>query len=351
MAGSLLARLPILDPMYGLLKHLLFRMDPERAHHRTLRVFLWALAIPGMRFLLSAVFGSRSTRLARTVAGLPFRNPVGLAAGFDKDGRYFRAMAVLGFSHIEIGTVTPRPQPGNPKPRLFRLVRSRALVNRMGFNNEGVEALAERLAGPRPDGLVLGANIGKNKDTPNEQAVDDYVTCFTRLYGLVDYFTVNVSSPNTPGLRALQDKEPLTRLLASLQSLNQDRVPVFLKIAPDLTDSQLDEIIDIVVETGISGVIATNTTIERTGLAESREEIERIGAGGLSGAPLLGRAVEVVRYLHAGSRGRFVVIGAGGIDGPASAKAHLDAGASLVQVYSGFIYRGPRLVRHILRGL
>jgi len=337
--------------MYGLLKHFLFRMDPERTHHLTMRVFLWALAIPGMRPLLSAVFGSRSTRLGRTVAGLSFRNPVGLAAGFDKDGRYFRAMAVLGFSHVEIGTVTPRPQPGNPKPRLFRLVRSRALVNRMGFNNEGVEALAGRLAGPRPAGLVIGANIGKNKDTPNEQAVDDYVTCFTRLYGLVDYFTVNVSSPNTPGLRALQDKEPLTRLLATLQSLNHDQVPVFLKIAPDLTDSQLDEIVDIVLETGIAGVIATNTTIERKGLAESPEEIDRIGAGGLSGAPILDRSTDVVRYLHTRGQGRLAVIGVGGIDGPDSARAHLAAGASLVQVYSGLIYQGPGLVGRILRGL
>jgi dihydroorotate dehydrogenase len=334
--------------MYALLKVFLFRMDPERAHQFTMRWFMRLLAIPGIRALVRAMFRVDRPELHRKVAGLTFRNPVGLAAGFDKDGRYLRAMAELGFSHIEVGTVTPRPQPGNPKPRLFRLVRSHALINRMGFNNEGVEALAGRLAGGKPDGLIVGANIGKNKDTPNEQAASDYLACFDRLYGLVDYFTVNVSSPNTPGLRELQDKEPLTRLLSALQARNPDRVPVFLKIAPDLTDQQLDEIVDIVCDTGIAGVIATNTTISREGLAEPRADIDAIGAGGLSGAPLLARSTAVVAYLHARSEGRFAVIGVGGIDSPDAARAHLDAGADLVQVYSGLVYAGPGLVRRIL---
>jgi dihydroorotate dehydrogenase len=337
--------------MYALLKVFLFRMDPEEAHHFTMRWFMRLLAIPGIRPLVRLMFRLDRPALERQVAGLTFRNPVGLAAGFDKDGRYLHAMAELGFSHIEVGTVTPRPQPGNPKPRLFRLVRSGALINRMGFNNEGVEALAGRLAGGKPEGLIVGANIGKNKDTPNENAVDDYVACFKRLYGLVDYFTVNVSSPNTPGLRELQDKEPLTRLLATLQANNPRHVPVFLKIAPDLTDTQLDEIVEIVRETGISGVIATNTTIGRSGLQESEADVAAIGAGGLSGAPLLTRSTAVVAYLHARSEGRFAVIGVGGIDSPASAKAHLSAGADLVQVYSGLVYAGPALVRRILRSL
>ena len=323
-------------------------MDPERAHHFTMRWFMRLLAIPGIRSLVRAMFCVERPELHRQVAGLTFRNPVGLAAGFDKDGRYLHAMAELGFSHIEVGTVTPRPQPGNPQPRLFRLVRSHALINRMGFNNEGVEALAGRLAKGKPEGLIVGANIGKNKDTPNENAADDYLACFARLYGLVDYFTVNVSSPNTPGLRELQDKEPLTRLLATLQARNPDHVPVFLKIAPDLTDAQLDEIVGIVRETGIAGVIATNTTIGRSGLKESESDVAAIGAGGLSGAPLLARSTAVVAYLHARSEGRFVVIGVGGIDSPASAKVHLSAGADLIQVYSGLVYAGPALVRRIL---
>ncbi len=282
---------------------------------------------------------------------MKFSNPVGLAAGFDKNGRYLNAMAVLGFSHIEVGTITPKAQPGNPKPRLFRLVKSRALINRMGFNNDGVEVLAQRLSQKRPEGLVVGANIGKNKDTPLENATSDYLISFKRLYSLVDYFTVNVSSPNTPGLRTLQEKEPLTNLLSTLQENNPAGKPVFLKIAPDLTTQQLDEIVEIILATKLAGVIATNTTITRDDLKEPTSEVESIGAGGLSGFPVLDISVGVVAYLKKKSADQFAIIGVGGIEDEVSAQKHLDAGADLVQVYSGLIYTGPSLVKKILKGL
>jgi len=307
------------------------------------------LQLPGVASTLKATLHYDHPSLQKTVAGLKFKNPVGLAAGFDKDGKYFSTMAALGFSHIEIGTVTPLPQPGNPKPRLFRLIKSKALINRMGFNNDGAEALAERLKKDRPKDIVIGANIGKNKDTPNDEAANDYLKSFRILYGLVDYFTVNVSSPNTPGLRSLQDKEPLTNLLSALQKENHSAKPIFLKIAPDLTHEQLDEIIGIVINSGISGIIATNTTITRNGLKESQEEIEAMGAGGLSGAPILDMSVSVVQYLKAKSAGSFAIIGVGGIDDYTSAKKHFDAGADLIQLYTGMIYSGPSLVKEILR--
>lgn len=260
------------------------------------------------------------------------------------------AMEVLGFSHVEVGTVTPRPQAGNPKPRLFRLVQSNALINRMGFNNDGVDAMVERLKKKRPGGLIIGANIGKNKDTPNENAASDYLICFKGLYPYVDYFTVNVSSPNTPGLRELQDKEPLTHLLSSLQKENISNKPLFLKIAPDLNENQLDEIVEIVMATRFTGIIATNTTIERSGLKESKEKVDAIGAGGLSGEPILQKSVNVVKYIKEKSRGELVIIGAGGIHDAASAQMHLNAGADLIQLYTGLIYTGPSVVKRILRG-
>ncbi|MBK9982542.1 MAG: quinone-dependent dihydroorotate dehydrogenase [Saprospiraceae bacterium] len=337
--------------MYNLLKFILFRLDPEKAHRITMQVFTFILLIPGIPSLLRTIYGKRHKSLERKIAGLDFQNPIGLAAGFDKDGKYFNVMSVLGFSHIEIGTVTPRPQPGNPKPRLFRLVKSNGLINRMGFNNDGAEALAERLKKKRPAGIIIGANIGKNKDTPNDEAVNDYLKCFTTLYNLVDYFTVNVSSPNTPGLRSLQEKEPLTKLLVTLQKENSLHKPIFLKIAPDLTTQQLDEIIEIVVNTNITGVIATNTTITREGLKESKNEVEEMGAGGLSGSPLLEMSVSVVKYLAEKSNKRFTIIGVGGIEDYDSAKKHLDAGADLIQIYTGLIYTGPTVVKKILRQL
>jgi dihydroorotate dehydrogenase len=332
------------------LRPLFFLLNPERAHHLTMALFRFALGIPGVRSLMKV----RVPMLERQVMGLTFANPVGLAAGFDKDGKYFRLMAALGFGHIELGTVTPRPQAGNPRPRLFRLKPDHALINRMGFNNDGVEALVQRLQGPRPKGLIIGGNIGKNKDTPNEKAADDYLFCFDRLFPYVDYFVVNVSSPNTPGLRELQDKEPLTALLQQLQSRNKEAPqpkPILLKIAPDLTDEQLQDIVDIVSSTGINGVIATNTTIARTGLQTPEATLQAIGAGGLSGAPLRNRSTEVIRYLRQQSQGSFVIIGVGGIDSPEAAREKLDAGADLVQVYTGLVYYGPGLVCDILKVL
>ncbi len=334
-----------------LLKPFFFLFLPEQAHHLTMILFKVALAIPILGYLVRKTFQLKHPHLEREVFGIRFPNPVGLAAGFDKDGKYFRTMAALGFGFIEVGTVTPRPQPGNPTPRLFRLKKDEALINRMGFNNDGVDALVQALQKNRPKNLVIGGNIGKNKDTPNEHATQDYVFCFEKLFELVDYFVVNVSSPNTPGLRALQEKAPLTQLLQTLQELNQQRPkpkPILLKIAPDLNNAQLDDIVDIVETTGIAGVIATNTTISRENLIEP---VENIGAGGLSGKPLQQRSTEVIRYLNKQSKGRLTIIGVGGIANAADATEKLNAGASLVQVYTGLIFEGPLLVKRINQNL
>ena len=278
---------------------------------------------------------------------------VGLAAGFDKDAKWLDALALLGFGFVEIGTVTPRAQSGNPKPRLFRLVEDEGVLNRMGFNNEGLVPAVARLV-RRPEGLVVGGNIGKNKITPNDRAVDDYLACVDAMHAHVDYFVVNVSSPNTPGLRELQDKEPLTALLRAVVKRNAGHPgnrPVFLKIAPDLTDGQLDDIVDIVLSEGVDGVVATNTTISREGLATDAETVEAMGPGGVSGAPVRERATEVIRHLAAKSQGQFPIIGVGGIDSVEAAQEKLDAGASLVQVYSGMIYQGPSLPSRLVQGL
>ncbi len=358
--------------MYQLLKPLLFRLPPERAHALTVQGLAATLALPGVSEVFRKTYHFEAPRLERTVFGIPFQNPVGLAAGFDKDGKYYRDMSSLGFGFLELGTVTPRPQVGNPQPRLFRLPADRALINRMGFNNEGVEALARRLLRDgRPGRVVLGGNIGKNKTTPNAEATSDYVTCFERLFSLVDYFVVNVSSPNTPNLRALQDREPLTALLSSLQDLNVQlarltslpdpslgtpgelwhQKPILLKIAPDLTEGQLDDILQIVIDTGIAGIIATNTTIARPPLITTSKQVEALGNGGLSGAPLRQRSTEVIRYLYAGSGRTLDIVGVGGIDDLASAQEKFAAGAKLVQLYSGMVYAGPGLVRDIKLGL
>lgn len=290
--------------------------------------------------------------------GLNFPNVVGLAAGFDKDGKHIPGLACLGFGFIEVGTVTPIAQEGNPAPRLFRLPLDKALINRMGFNNEGLDALAERLKALRrkgvPNRLVIGGNIGKNKVTPNESAASDYLICFEKLFPWVDYFVVNVSSPNTPGLRELQEKEPLTRLLNLLQDKNRMQKspkPILLKIAPDLSESQLDDIADIVRTTGLAGVIATNTTISRAALSTPESQIADIGMGGLSGVPVRARSTEVIRYLREKLGKEAVIIGVGGIDSAASAQEKLDAGADLVQVYTGLVYEGPGLVKSILENL
>lgn len=341
-----------------LLLPLLFRFDAEKVHYFATSTLQIAHKIPGVAALLRWLFTYRHPSLERTVFGLTFPNPVGLAAGFDKNGEWVEELSNLGFGFIEIGTVTPRPQPGNDKPRLFRLKADSGLVNRMGFNNKGAGPAAGRLQFHRRNTqnprVLIGGNIGKNKDTPNDEALTDYLLCFRDLFEAVDYFVVNVSSPNTPGLRALQEKEPLTAILGRLQgenSLKNKPKPILLKIAPDLTDSQLDDIIEIVRETGIAGVIATNTTISRDGLHTPADAVAQMGAGGVSGKPVQVRSTEVIRYLHTKSNGAFPIIGVGGIQTAADAKEKLDAGASLVQVYTGFIYEGPALASQICRGL
>lgn len=337
--------------MYKWLKPLIFRMDPERAHYAAMGWLRLACALPGGAALLRRGFAGPARPVE--VLGLRFPNPVGLAAGFDKDARWLRELGVLGFGFVEIGTLTPLGQIGNPQPRLFRLPTDRGIINRMGFNNAGVEAAVERLKN-RPADLIVGGNIGKNKATPNERAVDDYLACLEALHPHVDYFTVNVSSPNTPGLRALQDREPLEALLRAVMARNAElspRRPVLLKIAPDMTEGQLDDVVDIILSAGVDGLIATNTTTERTGLRTPSDRVEGIGPGGLSGAPVRDRSTAVIRYVHHRSQGAFPIIGVGGIDSPAAAQEKLDAGAVLVQVYSGLIYEGPALVKRILSGL
>lgn len=309
--------------------------------------------IPGMKALWNKLFRVKSDQLKRTVFGITFENPVGLAAGFDKNASMYNDLAYCGFGFIEIGTVTPKGQAGNETPRLFRLTEDEGIINRMGFNNRGVENAVENLK-KRKTNVIIGGNIGKNKVTPNESATDDYVKSFNALFDYVDYFVVNVSSPNTPNLRELQEKEPLTQLLATLQDLNakkEVRKPILLKIAPDLTNEQLDDIIEIVGEVKLDGVIATNTTISREGLKTSQEKVDAIGAGGLSGKPVKSRSTEVVRYLAEKSNKAFPIIGVGGIHSAEDALEKLDAGADLVQLYTGFIYEGPKLVKEINRAI
>lgn len=336
------------------IRPLLFRMNPERAHAFTFSCLKALQKMPFGLALASLFFRKKDPRLEREVFGIKFPSPIGVAAGLDKDAEVPDALGALGFSFVEIGTVTPEPQPGNPSPRLFRLPEDKALINRMGFNNQGAKAAAGRLA-KRRTRVIVGGNIGKNKVTPNAQATSDYLKCYDALYPYVDYFAVNVSSPNTPGLRELQDKEPLEALLTALQKKNASMPaakPVLLKIAPDLTDDQLDDIIEIVGNTGIAGVIATNTTVSREMILSTRaDKVEAMGAGGLSGMPLSERSTEVIRYLHERSGGRFPIIGVGGIMSPDDALEKLDAGASLVQVYTGFIYEGPAFVKSINKAI
>jgi dihydroorotate dehydrogenase len=332
-----------------LFRPLLFKLSPEKAHNFTFGMIRFLFQIPFARTIFYGLYNVTHPKLEREVFGLKFKNPVGLAAGFDKDGKLFNQLGFMGFGFIEVGTVTPKSQPGNPKPRLFRLSQDEALINRMGFNNNGVESLRKRLKS-KYAAVVIGGNIGKNKDTPNERAAEDYLACFEALYDVVDYFAVNVSSPNTPNLRALQDKEPLTQLLFALKDANRKKLrekPILLKIAPDLTNEQLDDIIDIVKTTHIDGLIATNTTIFRENLTTEPAAISEIGAGGLSGKPLKTRSTEIIRYLHQKSKGAFPIIGVGGIHSAEDALEKLEAGASLVQLYTGFIYEGPQIVKRI----
>ena len=331
--------------MYKLLiRPLLFWFDPEKVHYFTFSAIRFISSIPGVSSIFRAIYVVDDKRLETEVFGLKFKNRVGLAAGFDKDAVLYNELSNFGFGFIEIGTLTPKPQDGNPKKRLFRLKEDGAIINRMGFNNKGVDAAIQKLK--KNNGVFIGGNIGKNKLTPNENAVVDYVICFDALYDYVDYFVVNVSSPNTPNLRELQEKEPLTKLLQTLQDLNSARSkqkPILLKIAPDLTNEQLLDIIDIVNTTKIAGVIATNTTVSRDGLlSENKVEV-----GGLSGKPLTTRSTEVIRFLSEKSNKSFPIIGVGGIHSAQDAIEKLDAGASLIQLYTGFIYEGPALVKAI----
>lgn len=307
----------------------------------------FTLSIPGMKSLWKKWYVIEHPSLERELFGLKFKNPVGLAAGFDKDAALYNELAYCGFGFIEVGTVTPKPQDGNPKKRLFRLTEDEAIINRMGFNNRGVDEMVKNLK-KRKTKVIIGGNIGKNKVTPNEDAVNDYVLSFEALHPYVDYFVVNVSSPNTPNLRALQDKEPLTALLSKLKEKNKKKNtqrPILLKIAPDLSNEQLDDVIEIVENTKIDGIIATNTTIDRSNL--KTQNPEQFGPGGLSGKPLTKRSTEVICYIHEKSEGRIPIIGVGGIHSPEDAKEKLNAGASLVQLYTGFIYEGPKIVRKI----
>lgn len=303
--------------------------------------------------MLKSLFQVKDNRLEKELWGIKFPNPVGLGAGFDKDARWTDELSHLGFGFVEIGTLTPEAQPGNPKPRLFRLPKDQALINRMGFNNGGAAAAAGRLR-DRKENIIIGGNIGKNKVTPNEQALSDYEKCFKELYEVVDYFVVNVSSPNTPGLRELQDKKPLMAILNRLQELNKELgnpKPILLKIAPDLTNEQLDDIVEIVTTTNTDGIVATNTTIDRSSLSTDSNEVEQIGAGGLSGKPLTSRSTDVIKYIHQKSDGKIPMIAVGGIFTAEDALEKLNAGASLVQVYTGFIYEGPAIAKNICKGI
>ncbi|MGY5848029.1 quinone-dependent dihydroorotate dehydrogenase [Salegentibacter sp. HM20] len=328
----------------SLIRPLLFKFDPESIHHFTFKMLRKMSKSKPVSDFLRKHYQVEDPRLEREVFGLKFKNPVGLAAGFDKDAKLYKELSNLGFGFVEIGTLTPKPQPGNEKQRLFRLKEDQAIINRMGFNNEGVQAAVERLKSN--PGVLIGGNIGKNKVTPNEKAGEDYKICFEALYEYVDYFVVNVSSPNTPNLRELQDKAPLTELLNSLQQLNSAKPkqkPILLKIAPDLTEAQLLDIIEIVQTTGIAGVIATNTTISREGLQSHHKD----EMGGLSGKPLKNKSTEVIRFLSEKSGNAFPIIGVGGIHSAEDAMEKLKAGASLVQLYTGFIYEGPGLIKEI----
>lgn len=345
--------------IYPLIRNVLFNFDPEAVHHFSMNNLKAACSIPIFKKIIQNNLTIQDASLERAVLGLKFRNPVGLGAGFDKNALYLRELEALGFGFVEIGTVTPKPQSGNEQPRLFRLPQDKALINRMGFNNDGVLVIQQRLENwsmvNGQSSMIVGGNIGKNKVTPNEEAWKDYVICFNKLFDVVDYFVVNVSSPNTPGLRALQEKEALQKIIGELQHINfgkQHRKPVLLKIAPDLTNEQLDDIVALAQETKLDGLVATNTTIERTFKSEkSKVKSEAIGMGGLSGKPLQHRSTEVLQYLSDRLQHQIPIIASGGIFNGTDAKEKFNAGASLVQVWTGFIYEGPAIAKNICKEL
>lgn len=331
------------------LRPIFFLFDPEKIHHFVFRMIKITNAIPGVAAINRSVYSLKDSRLERELFGLKFKNPVGIAAGFDKNAVLFNQLSNYGFGFLEIGTVTPKPQEGNPKKRLFRLKQDQALINRMGFNNDGVHVAADRLK-KRKTKLIIGGNIGKNTATANDHSKADYIYNFNVLHDVVDYFVVNVSCPNVKNLTKLQDTDFLMDLLGELKTLNAEKEkpkPILLKIAPDLNESQLDEVIDIVRETKIDGIIATNTTTSREGIQTSEEEVKKIGNGGLSGQPVAQRSTAVIRYLAEKSNKAFPIIGVGGIHSAEDAWEKIEAGADLVQVYTGFIYEGPKLVKKI----
>lgn len=334
-----------------ILRPLLFRLSPETIHHLIVAVLRAGHYVPFAKTILRAIFRVKAPSLEREVFGLKFPNPVGLAAGFDKNGEVYDMLGALGFGFIEVGTVTPRAQDGNPKPRIFRLEKDQALVNRMGFNNLGVENMVRNLRHRNPK-LIVGGNIGKNTTTTNESAPSDYLRLFRSMYDYVDYFTVNISCPNVVNLRQLQNKDNTIEILTLLKEFRKgqaDYRPILLKISPDLDQEQVNVMIDVVRECKIDGIVATNTTTSREGLLTDPKTVHKIANGGLSGAPLTDRAREMVRYIHTRTGGKVPIIGVGGIMTPRDAQAMLDAGASLVQVYSGFIYHGPTLAKDICK--
>ena len=362
--------------MYKLLRSILFLFPTEWVHYFSMNTLKVLCSIAPVRKFIAWIFTANDPNLSKKNFGLTFKNPVGLGAGFDKNARYLRELEALGFGFVEIGTVTPLAQPGNDKPRLFRLPKDKGLINRMGFNNDGVKVIAERLREWKDSkdshksivnsqdqdsllithhsSLIIGGNIGKNKITPNEDAWKDYEICFKELHPYVDYFVVNVSSPNTPGLRELQEKESLRKILMHLQMINNGKAqskPILLKIAPDLTTEQIDDVVDLALEIKLDGLVATNTTIDRSNLITPENKVTAIGAGGLSGAPVKLRSTEIVRYINQKSGGKIPLIASGGIFTTADAKEKKEAGGSLVQVWTGFIYEGPAIVKKICRGL
>ncbi|TAF63632.1 MAG: quinone-dependent dihydroorotate dehydrogenase [Cytophagales bacterium] len=331
----------------------LFQLDAEQAHEWATTLMKKSLSIPFIKSWIKERYQYKPNHLEKKLFGLTFKNPIGLAAGFDKNAEWIDELACFGFGFIEIGTLTPKPQDGNPKPRLFRLKKDSALINRMGFNNKGVQYAIEQLK-KRTSTLPVGGNIGKNKDTPNELAYQDYLYCFEQLFDYVDYFVINVSSPNTPNLRALQEKEPLQKILFALQNKNQQQShtkPILLKIAPDLYEETLQDIIEVVLEAELSGIIATNTTLNRENLQTPTQQLESIGAGGLSGKPLQLKSTQVIQQIYKSTNGKLPIIGVGGINNAKDVKEKTEAGAALVQAYTGFIYEGPAFVKKICQEL